>query len=519
MNPEKVIAKIKQKFEKDDKFVFIITFIAGIIANFYFFISRGLQADALSPSYFRIAGNWETKLGRPLIQFTDMARFGFVNQLLIVLVSLLFIAGFMMLIRRIFNIKSRVLLFILTVLITVSPQFTETYMFLYCADSYLLAFFLSALAVFAMTKIKTIKESKLWTALAICCSGYVCGLYQAYLGVILGILIVYTIKNTLDEKKVSTAVKNFIRNICLVFAGVAIYYIVLRVGLKLAHARLAGYKGADSLGLSTILALPETIKNCFLDFYNFFFHGSSIIYNVYYNRAVIYLTLLAVVIIGAIYIIKRDKNYKKLPFIIFLTLIFPIGINIMNVVAKGTRINLVNGPGLITTSLFLIIIYEFMKETKVENILRYITIFATAILSWTFIISNTFTYIVRDQEYDNLEVTLTDIYQKASEIEGYKEGTKWLFSYYFIINDVKDIEKTNGMTANNNITWPSYAGVRRYAYFYKKFMGKNVEFEEAEKYDEIIATDEFKNMPIYPAKGSMKMINDTFVVKVSERTF
>ena len=269
MSPEKLITKIKQKFEKDDKLVLLTTFIVGIIGNFYFFVSRGLQADALSSSYFRIAGNWETKLGRPLIQFTDMTRFGFVNQLLIVLVSLLFIAGFMMLIRRIFKIKSRVLLFALTLIITVAPQFTETYMFLYCADSYLLAFFLSALAVFAMTKIKTIKKSKLWALLAICCSGYVCGLYQAYLGVILGILIVYTIKNTLDEEKVSIAFKKFVRNLLLVFAGVVIYYVILRVGLKLAHARLAGYKGADGLGLATILALPKTIANCFSDFFGF----------------------------------------------------------------------------------------------------------------------------------------------------------------------------------------------------------------------------------------------------------
>ena len=191
----------------------------------------------------------------------------------------------------------------------------------------------------------------------------------------------------------------------------------------------------------------------------------------------------------------------------------------MNIVAKGTRINLVTGPGLITTSLFMVIIYEYMKESKIENILRYIMIIATIILSWTYIIANTFSYIVRDQEYDTLETTLSDIYSKATDLEGYNKNTKWFFSYYFNVADVKDMEMSNGMTTRNNITWPSYTGVRRYAYFYKKFMGKDVEFEDEEKYNEIIETEEFKNMPVYPAKGSVKIIDNTLVVKASERTF
>lgn len=518
-SPESFFNKIKQKFKKEDKLILITTLIAGIVTNFYFFISDGLQADALSSSYWKIAGSWETKLGRPLIQFTDMSRFGFVNQLLIVLVSLLFIAGAIMLIRRIFKIKSNLLLVILTILIAVSPQFTETYMFLYCADSYLVAFFLSALAVFALTKIKTIKESKLWTLLAICCSGYVCGLYQAYLGVILGLLIVYTLKETLSNKKVSEVFKTFIRNIFIIFLGVVAYYVVLRIGLKLAHARLAGYKGADSLGLSTILALPESIANCFQDFYQFFFGPSRIINNTYYPRFIFYIALAAVFVIGLFKKLKDDKAFKKLPFIIFLLAIFPIAISIMNIVASGTRINLVTGPGFITTSLLIVVIYEGLKETKFENIMRWVSAISLVVIAWTFIITNTFTYIVRQQEYDGLKVTFSDIYSRATQLDDYNENTKWMFSYYFNVTNARDIDKTTGMVTRNNITWTSYTGVKRYTYFFKKFMNKDIEAEDNEKYEKIIETNEFKLMPTYPAKDSVKIIDGTLVVKVSERTF
>jgi len=94
-----------------------------------------------------------------------------------------------------------------------------------------------------------------------------------------------------------------------------------------------------------------------------------------------------------------------------------------------------------------------------------------------------------------------------------------MFSYYFNFSNVRDLDKTHGMVTSNNITWPSYAGVKRYSYFFEKFMGKKIEMADSEEYNKIIETTDFKNMPTYPSKGSLKIINDTLVIKVSERTF
>jgi len=35
----------------------------------------------------------------------------------------------------------------------------------------------------------------------------------------------------------------------------------------------------------------------------------------------------------------------------------------------------------------------------------------------------------------------------------------------------------------------------------------------------MVESDEFKNMPIYPNKGSIKIINNIIVIKISEKTF
>ena len=152
VDPGTIVSKIRDKFDKKDLMILISVFVLGIISNFYFIIGDSVAPDALSSSYFNIAGDWETQLGRFLIRYVNYMRYGFVNKLLIIIISLLCIVISVMILRRLFNIKSRIALFVLSCVICVAPQFTETYMFIYCADAYLIAFTLAISSVYFLNK-------------------------------------------------------------------------------------------------------------------------------------------------------------------------------------------------------------------------------------------------------------------------------------------------------------------------------------------------------------------------------
>ena len=65
------------------------------------------------------------------------------------------------------------------------------------------------------------------------------------------------------------------------------------------------------------------------------------------------------------------------------------------------QINLVTGPEIIIVILFIDIIYNELSDTSVEKIYKYIYIITLVILSFTFILENTLTYIWRHETYRN----------------------------------------------------------------------------------------------------------------------
>ena len=153
IDPSKLIQNIRNKFDKSDFMITVTVFVLGIINNFYYLIGDGVAPDALHfTTSFYIAGEWEIKLGRFLIKYFNMLRFGFINKLIVILISLICIIISILLIKRIFNIKNKLLLFIVSCIICIAPQFTETYMFIYCADAYLFAFLISVISVYFLNK-------------------------------------------------------------------------------------------------------------------------------------------------------------------------------------------------------------------------------------------------------------------------------------------------------------------------------------------------------------------------------
>lgn len=510
-------------FDRTDLKILITVLIAGIINNFYFFISQGLQADALSGAFFQIAGLWETQLGRPLIQIVDGLRYGFVNQLLVVLMCLIFIALAVMLLRRIFQIKNTLLLYLLAVLICVAPQFTEVYEFLYCADSYLLAFLLAIVAVYALTRIKAFKDSKKWYLCAVLATAATCGFYQAYLGCLIGLTILVALREALSSTSTKEVLQHFIRNACVILVGVCFYYLALFIYCGILGTSLASYKGADGLfSMDTILALPEAILNCFKDFAHFFL-SSRIIFNKFYGRAIIYIILFITLALGLVCRLRELKSEKlaKVGLALFLLAIFPIGVNATDLLTAtaGIRINLVTAQGIVVTSLLLAVIFgKTPQEFAKENLLHWVGAAATIALIVTFVISNTFTYVYRQQQYDHLKVVMQDVYGRVVTLPNYNSEMPWIFSNIIPVNSV-DVERTNGVVTTNPVTWPSYAGAQRYALFLDKFMGIRVHTVDETVYRETTQTKDFQNMPVYPADGSVKIIDGKVVIKVSETVF
>ena len=510
--PNELLKKVLSKITKNDIFAIIIVFILGIINNFTFVITEGVAPDALSPADFQVAGNWEISLGRFGIKYVNMLRFGLVNKFLIICACLIFLAISVIIIMRIFKIKNKIVIFFISAVIAVAPQFTETYMYIYCADAYCLAFLLSAVSVLLLKKAKKQWVYYIFTVL---CIIIVCSLYQAYLGVIIGLAIILSMYYLLNNMNTKEVIIQTLKNMTVILVGIVLYYLILKIIISNLGISLASYKGANNLGINLILSLPKTIIQTYKDFFNFFF-TNKIINNTFWNRDTINMLLFVISSIGILTIVIKYR-LKRYLLLILLFIMFPIGINIMGLIAPGTTMNLVTGPGMITIVVGIALIYNKLNNNSFENILKYGYIITMTILVFTFLLENTFTYMCRQSTYKNYTLS-NDIYSKVTELPEYSKDKKWMFSNVIRFY-ARDTNRSNGFISHDNETWNNYGGTLQNSNYFEKYLGIKIKMCSKSEYDEIKQTEEFKQMKIYPENGSIAVINDIIVIKVSDKTF
>lgn len=115
----------------------------------------------------------------------------------------------------------------------------------------------------------------------------------------------------------------------------------------------------------------------------------------------------------------------------------------------------------------------------------------------------------RHETYRNYYTVANDIYSKVTELDEYSKDKKWLFSDVIRFK-ARDTNRSNGFISNDNETWNNYNGITQNYNFFDKYLGIKIK---------MCSTEEFKNMPIYPNNGSIKIINNIIVIKISENTF
>jgi hypothetical protein len=481
--------------KKEDLMILFTVYLFGFINYFYFLVNTVLSPDGLTYGPIYKSGGWEIDLGRPLLLVVDRLRGGLVSSSIIVFFALLYLSISVMIIRRTFPIKKKFSLFLISVLIALFPTFSESSLFIYCFDSYCFAFFSSILGVYFIRNKKYI-----FSILSIIVS---LSLYQAYISVtITGVLLLF-IFDILDDKQ---SIKDFIIQMFIVFIGILCYFIILKLGMFVLGRSLADYKGASSFGINTILSIPNSIFNAYSDFYSYFFL-EKIIFNQYYLRNIINLILFVLMLI-ILYFKFRNLNFYQMALLILSLCMLPITINIMNLIACDTRINLVTAIGFCMFYLLFVILIE---KYSIIPIIKSISIVVILVLCYTYLLSNNGTFQSRVDTYNHYYAQSSYILNQVKSLKDYDSNLPWMFNntiYY----QSPIVTASNGYLARDLETFYDYLGVIENEDFYRRFLGEKISVVSYERYSEIVRNDEYKSMK----KGDIKIIDDVIVIKVSD---
>lgn len=494
------------KINRLDKIAFFTTLIVGFLLFLYAMTHHVLSSDGMYySSSTHISGDWELSLGRWGLQFVDLFRGGIINAPLIILLGLIFLSMTSTLLARILKLKKISSTIVMSVLIAVAPQFAESATFLYCFDAYCLAMLLSVLAVYFL-----LKCNKISYLISILCIILCCSLYQSYICVTIGLYIVIVIINLLNKNNLRTVLLNALKHLLIIAISLALYYALTKCILHFASVSFSSYRGANSSIRDIVTSSGQGILNAIGDFFNFFFSDKIYQSNSFWHRQILNILVFVICIVELIFTVYKNKAWKRFPLIIISLCLLPIGTCAINVIVPKNHVNLLMGVGLIMPYILFIKLNDILIPSSTK--LHLLTMAPLLVLLWTFALGNITSFMAREDIHNNYAYTTQNILSRAEALPNHNN------SYSFCFNDIIRYESPLSSRANSYITtgpetWDSFNGMRNIERFLYRNFGKRVNICTRNKYEQLISSKEYKNMTLYPAEGSIKIIDHTVMVK------
>lgn len=523
-DPDEVDESIKGWFDENKKISLLVALIAGFLTHLIILSNTLLSQDGLWNSLdYSVPGEWEFALGRWGIYYAGKI----VNYLAIPaitsVVSIMLLVVATILVIDLFKLKNKITIFIVSTIFVISPACAGTLLYSYTAVAYSISMLLSVITVALIFKNKG-KAFNL--CLATILFAFSIGIYQSYIGVVIGLSVLRIIKDLYDDEiTIKKTIINGLSVIGVVLVGGILYAIITEILLKVKGISEATYKGMENIGLvNTITQLPNSIVKVYTDFWNYYF-TDKILANTPFARQRLYKIFFASIAILEVILIIDKKMYKKiarLALIILLNAILPIAFGVVTLVATE------NVTYLLTSIQYMLILAmgAYLIEIagkKYTFLFKWLALFTMFGVIFTYYLSINASYMSLKYKYDQSVASVNRMIDRMEQTEGYKPENPYmvvgvfnprLTSAYVLPN------KYEHYSLGDIFFYPVYHGsvsgmMGTWNKFIWNYAGQNLHFCSEEDYMRILGTDEFKNMPVFPSDGSVKVIDDITVVKLT----
>ncbi|MBO5408386.1 MAG: glucosyltransferase domain-containing protein [Clostridia bacterium] len=511
--PETLFQSIKQKISPAQKTCFITAIVVGLLAHFYKITNWIPNWDSL---VFRYDSQNMTALGRwflPVVcSFSSFFDLPFVNGML----AILFHSLGAVVICKMFDIRKNITAGLIGSCVVSFPTVVSVMMYTYVADGYSIAFFLSCLSAYYMTK-----EKPNWI-LGIVCITLSAGIYQAYLTVTILLLLLHLTDGLVfGNKEVFKTVKSGLGMLICGVSGMVLYYGILTGILTLTHTKLLEYQGMNSAGSLAgldILGSLYTIKETFVTYFFDFSDGISLfcVWNVliFALMAVFYLR----------YIIK-NKIYTspgKLLLLICLGVFLILGGGILAFLNATIDYHNLMLMGYVVFYLFFLLLYERGEETKPVFWVGkcwMVLLTALVLIANQTVLANV-SYHKAQMAYETSYGTLIRLSDRIEQTPDAEGCSRILVvgaldnSQDYSVNFPPDMTGiTDGYILRAD---DETVGQSVLCSAINDYCGKNYVFLSGEEKQAFLQKQEVTSMNSWPHRDSVRVVEDIIVVKLSE---
>ena len=499
--------------DKKYKYTIIATFFAGILAHGYMFTNKISYHDDIK-GLFTIGetlrlGRWSLEIIYYILSHT-VGKYSM--PIWTGTLTMIFVSASACMIINLLGIKDVFRCILIGSAMIVLPTVTMTFLYMFTAGSYFGALFLSVFAVWILEKYDNI-----WSIIgAVICIAFSTGIYQAYFSVGISLILLLIINDIVRGAKPIVKACKFLS---VEAAGLILYLIILKIWLYSTGTDLSTYKGVDSMLSFSVKSRLKRVLDCYLDIKTNLVRNEQGLVG---NRAIRIILALCLVLSFIIFLYLGHMITDRLIKIFYygVILALPIGINLIYPMSSD---NTDMHPLMRYSMVFLWILPLYALELfgqctekrKLSILNKWIGVcVAIVIVNYIYVANITYTKIsfLQEQTTTYFTVMITQI----KSCEGYRDEMPVAFIGARNIEDLT-------FTVNNE--YRVYLPIARRdlkgwvnEYSYLEYLRYHCGFSpQLASNEEVLAVyDEIENMPIYPDCGSIKVVDDIVVVKLSE---
>ena len=523
ISPEIALEKFLTWFDLNKRIALITAIVVGIITHITMMTETIMSQDGIwnSMQYSR-AGDWVIALGRWGIELAGRLNNFVAIPSITTMLCLFLMAVSTVFIVDIFNFKSKYSALFTGMIMVVSPCLTATMLYVYTSVAYCVNMLLAILAIWFIYKFK---YKKIGIVISALCFMFSLSIYQSYMGVTVGLCIMLSIIELLkDNSKIKDVFINIGKTVLAVLSGGILYYILTMLILNLTGIDMATYKGAESFGIKEIFAsLGTNILNAYKNFVEFFFKD-VIVYNTNYRRDIWYtLFFIGFIVTFIVKLVKLKVESKKekifkIVLSSLMVLLMPIGLNIINIIAVGTEIYALTATQMILVIPFVLALVESLE---ILNSIKWIILISCMCICGTYYLSDSASYSALKLTYNQAYSSTMRVFDRIETTPGYEKDMPLLLAGIIGNNNYPRTMNLYGYTigelANNTVFHGTYGGqIGTWINYMRVFFGLDIQMCDPDTYYRIVTGEDYKDMEMFPAEDSIRIIDGVVVVKLSE---
>lgn len=454
-------------------------------------------------------GRWVLEI---LGQFVD--KLG-LNYNLSVINGVLFIgliaiaAGILVSVLR---IKNRASAALIGMLFAAFPTATSTLIYRYTSVFYGVG------VVFAVLAVWVLQRKKYGFVLSVLLITLSLGIYQAYIPLTIGVFVLLLIQQALEGNTDAwSLIRRGLYYCAALILGLLLYFLGLKISEACSGATLTDYQGVSTMGNLSLTDLPALVWKAFYTVCTLplrDFCGIA-------NRAAMRIAylLLAVISVGMIAYILIAKVKKISVAVVtgLLCLVFPVAVNFIVIMASDGWVYTLMVYSFVLLGCAPLMLFEClppmegtMKQGK--RLLGKGIGLLTALLVFYYAYYANVNYTSLYYANRQIENYLNSVVIQVRMTEEFTPEKKWA-----MLGDIDDplfggpweYEITYGGLGFTEYLLNQYSRNE----WIKNYIGYDVPLADNETIAALNQTEEVQNMPCWPSEGSIKVIDDTVVIK------